>query len=69
VRVFVPAALDTNDNTVGWAVLRGVHNPPMVVALCSSRELADEVYQALGGHKCPTGGVWIAPAIIVDDDR
>lgn len=70
MRVLVPAALDCNDNGKrGWAVLRGVTNPPMVVAFCWSRELAQEVFKALGGHSCAAGSVWLSPARLTGDRR
>lgn len=66
----MPAALDCNDHGKrGWAILRGTTDPPLVVAFTWSRELAEELYEALGGHNCKGGGVWLSPARLTGDRR
>jgi hypothetical protein len=67
MRVLLPHVLDTNgDGTSGWAILRGVTHPVEVLAFCWSREVATEIYTALGRQEA---GVFTAPAFLSDDDR
>jgi hypothetical protein len=67
VRVFVPAALETDrddgENLRGYAVLTGSTYPPLCVAWCWSYEAAKLVHAGLGGQQ---KGYWIAPALFAE---